>query len=160
MTNATADAVGSRKWTTVVSTLAIATAFCGCAGTTESSSTCLEALELDCTPAYEPSYDAIYDDLLSKTCGAASTGSVCHFGPTAREAQGQLALSDRDQAYDSLLGNTDGRVRVRPGEPECSSLVQRLESDDPAFRMPVGSAALSVAERCVVRQWIADGARR
>jgi hypothetical protein len=126
----------------------------------DNPSTCLETLDLACSPAYEPTYDAIFDNLLSKTCGAASTGSVCHYGPSPDDAQAGLALSDREDAYRNLLGTSGGRARVIPKDPECSILVQRIESNDPAFRMPVGRAPLTPAERCAVRQWIANGAVR
>jgi hypothetical protein len=118
---------------------------------------CIKPLSLDCTPTYEPTYDAIYDNLLRPTCG---TSSVCHYGPTADKAQAGLVLSNRDDAYDYLLGMMDGRARVVPNKPECSILEQRLESNDPNFRMPSGGAQLPLGDRCVVRQWIANGAKR
>ena len=128
-----------------------------CGAEAEDMTACLDALSLDCAPAYEPSYDAIFDNLLSKTCGSASTGNVCHFGSNTQTG---LSLSDRGLSYDSLLGLSGSRPRVMPGNPSCSLLVQRLESDDPMFRMPVGRAQLSLGERCAVRRWIADGAKR
>lgn len=158
----TEGAVGSIMFFTRSAILSIGAqlAVAGCADTAEAPAKCIEKVDIACTPAYEPSYDAIYDNLLSRTCGAASTGNVCHFGPSSAEAKGGLALSNRDRSFDGLLGRMGGHARVEPGEPECSILVQRLESDDPKFRMPVGRAALSLAERCAVRQWIANGAPR
>jgi hypothetical protein len=161
MTDGVPSAVASRlRRAIAIPAIGTSLAIVGCAASTEGSESCLEELDLECTPAYEPSYDAIYENLLSKTCGAASTGSVCHYGPEASSAQGGLALSDPEESYDGLLGRAGSHARVKPGEPECSTLVQRLESDDPAFRMPVGQAALTLAERCAVRQWIANGAQR
>ena len=118
---------------------------------------CVESLDLECTPAYAPSFEAIYNNLLSKSCGAPGTGSVCH---SAQGKQGGLNLADVEHSYESLLGVSGGRARVLPGDPTCSVLVARLESSDPTTRMPVGSAQLSVGERCVVRKWIAEGAAR
>jgi hypothetical protein len=118
---------------------------------------CIAPLSLDCDPTYVPTYDSIFENLLRPTCGASSN---CHAGPTADKAQAGLVLSQRDDAYDYLLGKMDGRARVIPGKPECSILELRLESKDPGFRMPVGSEPLSESDRCVVRQWIANGAKR
>jgi hypothetical protein len=124
------------------------------------AATCLEGLALDCTPAYVPTYDAIFADVFVRSCGSASTGGSCHYGPDPAQAQGGLPLSDPDTAYMALMGTLDGRARVLPREPECSILVQRLESDDAAFRMPVGNNPLPESTRCAVRQWIAMGAQR
>ncbi len=119
---------------------------------------CLEPpLSLDCTPAFDPSYQALYTNLLRKTCGAPETGVSCH-GPDG--AQDGLVLSDNAQGYDYLLGKVDGRARVVAGKPECSVLEQRLESNDPGFRMPAGMPQLPEDVRCAVRQWIAMGAKR
>jgi len=120
------------------------------------SAGCLEALPLDCEPTFAPTFEAFYRNQISTTCGASSTGSSCHAGP---DGQGGLVLADADGAYDYLLGDIDGRARVIPGDPECSILVQRLESSDPDFVMPLGMP-LSAGERCAVRQWIANGAER
>jgi len=117
---------------------------------------CLDPLPLDCEPTYPPTFQAFYEKRIVRTCGAAGTGGSCH-GPEGQK--GGLVLSSADQAYDSLLGELDGRPRVIPGDPECSILEQRLESEDPDFLMPVGMP-LTEGERCAVRQWIADGAER
>jgi Planctomycete cytochrome C len=123
-----------------------------------SDSHCLAPLALDCQPAFMPTYQGIYDNLFSKTCGAPGTGMSCH-GPNG--GQSGLFLSGVDQAYDDLLGKgPDHRARLVPGKPECSIIEQRLESTDPNFRMPVGSAALPEGVRCAVRKWIAMGATK
>jgi hypothetical protein len=149
---------------------ALALAALGCGGDDDAASDdaavedagngCLAPLPDDCTAAYPPSYDAIYDNLLRKSCGSAATGSTCHYGPTPDTAQGGLVLSDRDKTYDYLLGTLGGRARVIPGDPECSVLVQRLESKDAALRMPRGGDPLPPNVRCVVRKWIESGAER
>jgi len=160
MTDAPVLSSGSRQVWRVAPALVLVFAVVGCAGEPEESDVCVETIGLECTPAYEPNYDAVYANLLGKTCGAASTGNVCHAVPTARGSHNGLVLANPDQSYDNLLGLTGGRAFVIPGNPECSVLIQRLESNDPGFRMPVGSAPLSLAERCVVRHWVAAGALR
>jgi hypothetical protein len=81
---------------------------------------------------------------------------TCH---TADAAMAGLVLQDADQAYSLLLGQT-GRARVNPGDPACSLLVIRLESNDPTFRMPPGPTPLLESARCDILQWIANGAAR
>jgi hypothetical protein len=152
--------VASRIWIVV---FALAPLCAGCNGDDASADSddagrarCLDPLPLDCEPTYPPTFEALHQHQLARTCGAASTGGSCH-GPDG--AQGGLVLSGIDESYDALLGAIDGRARVIPGDPECSTLIQRLESDDPEFVMPVG-ARLTEGERCAVRQWIAMGAER
>jgi len=115
---------------------------------------CLSELNLDCDIAIQPTFDGFYESQLRSTCSAG--GGTCH-GPEG--ASGGLVLSDPDDAYDYLLGRMDGRARVLPGNPECSILIQRLESDDPDFVMPVRNQ-LDEGVRCAVRQWVANGAQR
>ena len=115
---------------------------------------CLTDLPRDCSIVWAD-YDAIWRNGMT-TCGSADTGPFCH------SAEGQMAglnLSDQDTAYEALLGGLDGRARVIPGDPECSVLMQRLESEDPAFQMPP-SGRMTDAERCSIIKWIAEGANR
>jgi hypothetical protein len=116
---------------------------------------CLASLSLDCSLAIEPTYPAIFDNLLLKTCGSPTTGTSCH-GPNG--LKGGLVLSDMNRAYDYLLGHVDGRARVLPNDPKCSIIELRLESSDPKFRMPPSDMPLSEGLRCAVRQWIQNGA--
>lgn len=69
-------------------------------------------------------------------------------------------LADADTAYGSLLGAGGGAARVVPGDPDCSPLMQRLESTDPAKRMPLGEDNLPEGVRCAIRRWIQEGAAR
>lgn len=121
---------------------------------------CVENLALQCSPTYTPTFDALFTNLFAPSCGSPATGGRCHFGPTAATAQAGLVLSEPTLAYDALLGRSDGRPRVLLGDPHCSSLVERLESTDPGYRMPPQAAALPEGVRCAVRQWIANGAPR
>jgi hypothetical protein len=110
-----------------------------------------------CKPAYDPPvYATIFTKILQPTC--ATGAGTCH---TSDAAMGSLALDNVDVAYDQLLGrNGAPRVRVVPGNPSCSLLMERLESSDPAFRMPRGDISLSAAEICTIAQWISAGAQR
>jgi hypothetical protein len=110
--------------------------------------------EPDCDVVWRD-YDAFFDNVLSPTC--ASGGTACH-GEDG--GQNGLFLFDRNEAYDYLIGDADGRARVIADDPECSLLMQRIESDDDEFRMPPGPTPLSDAVRCSIVTWIAQGAER
>jgi len=118
--------------------------------------TCVEGLRTDCSPLYDPPvYPTIFSKILHTTC--ATGQNTCH---TRSASMGGLVFEDEQESYDLLLGTTDGRARVAPGDPACSILVERLEAKDPDLRMPPGPAPLSDAERCDFVQWIENGAAR
>jgi len=128
--------------------LALAVHGCGPA------SDCAKDLPASCDPLYPPTFDQIFTNTLTPSC--ALSGSGCH---APEGAQGGLVFADADSAYALLLGETDGRARVSPGDASCSLLIERLYAADPARIMPRG-AALPDAERCAFVHWIADGAKR
>lgn len=115
---------------------------------------CVSGLPDSCKPLYKPEFSEIFRRTLRPSCGVA--GNSCH---SSQGAQAQLVLDDLQRAYDLLLGREGGRARVLPGDPACSLLIIRTESKDPAFSMPRGGK-LSEPERCVLRQWVAAGAKR
>jgi hypothetical protein len=122
----------------------------GCSET-PAEETCLEQVDTECTPLFEPTYTELYTRRLSSTCS--SSGASCH-GPNGR--MGGLSFADPDESYDLLLGKTGSKARVVPFDPRCSELVQRLDGEG-AILMPPGEP-LSEGERCAVRLWIANGA--
>ena len=135
-------------WVVVTASLLFA-----CSEAAEPEPACLEAVDTECTPLFEPTFSEIHARKLSVTCS--SGGASCH-GPSGRK--GGLALSDFDEAYDLLLGTDGGKARVVPFDPECSELVRRLDSTGMDV-MPPGEP-LSEGERCAVRIWIANGATK
>ena len=122
-----------------------------CSETAEPSPACLESVDTECTPLFEPTFREIHARRLSVTCS--SGGASCH-GQSGRKAR--LALTDFDESYDLLLGNDGSRARVVPFDPECSELVRRLDDTGTAV-MPPGEP-LPEGERCAVRIWIENGA--
>jgi len=121
----------------------------------ETAPTCVDDLSLDCAPLYDPpTYQTIFERTLRPTCG--SGRGTCH---TSDAQKGGLVFEDADAAYGLLIGQ-DGHARVVPGDPACSVLMVRLESNSPSFRMPPGPEPLPAAERCAIAKWIADGAAR
>jgi hypothetical protein len=108
---------------------------------------CIE-VSTECSSVVSPpTFDAIYDNVLRPSC-ATGTGS-CH-----NRGAGGLDMRSADAAFDGL------KSRVTPGDPSCSVLNVRLEASDSSRRMPPGPTPLSEAQRCAVRQWIANGAER
>ncbi len=123
-----------------------------CSDPADPVSSCV-TLKTDCMPLHDPpTFATIYSQLFQPNC---ATGmGTCHTPDAAKKG---LYFQDPAQAYQLLLGMTDGRARVLPSNPGCSILAQRLESNDPAFRMPPGSG-LTDAQLCDVVKWLAAGA--
>jgi hypothetical protein len=87
--------------------------------------------------------------------------TVCHAGAGAPQG---LRL-DATNSYALLVGVPSNEVpavlRVKPGDPGNSYLVQKLEGHAAVgARMPFGGPYLDDATIAVIRQWITDGAAR
>ena len=101
------------------------------------------------------SFDSIQQHVFSPICTA------CHAGSNAPQG---LHL-DAGNSYSQLVGIASVEVpsllRVNPGDPDNSYLVQKLEGHAAVgAQMPYGGAPLSAATMAVIRQWIHDGALR
>lgn len=100
----------------------------------------------------QPTWRSIQDNILTPRC------SWCH--PKAG-----LNL-DEANSYDMLVGipstEQDTLMRVRPGEPDRSYMIWKLEGDPRirGVRMPADENYLEQVEIDVIRQWIAAGAPR
>jgi hypothetical protein len=122
----------------------------GCSNSSPPEPICLDAgVDTTCTPAYEPSYDTLYDKTFKPSCAA--SGVSCH-ASTGR--QGGIDFDDREAAYKALSQNM-----IRAGQPECSVLVHRVIATDGKVRMPPGRS-LPAGEQCAIIKWIAEGAKR
>jgi len=95
-------------------------------------------------PAAAPTWSADVRPLLQTQC------AVCH---TPGFASGGLDLG----SYAGVLAGGDGGPAVVAGDAGASPLVERLETDDTARRMPLGGQ-LSAPQIATVRQWIDAGA--
>jgi hypothetical protein len=128
---------------------------CGGDDGSDEGLTCVEGLADACTPAFDPTWQNVYANVVSPTCGG--SGSSCH---AAAGKQGGLDLSSAPKAHAALLGHDEvGKARVVPGDPACSILMERIETSDLQKRMPLGAPQpLSAATRCAVQQWIEKGA--
>jgi hypothetical protein len=88
------------------------------------------------------------------------TNSFCH------GVGGELNLS-LDLGYDELVDvpakgemckNKTTKLRVMPGDPDASLLIDKVVAPSCGERMPIGMAKLSDEDVQKLRDWISDGA--
>lgn len=104
----------------------------------------------------QPTFTSIQTHIFTPIC------TQCHAGAAA-----PLGLSlEAGVSYGSLVSvpsvEQPGVLRVKPGAPESSYLVLKLEgvAGITGGRMPLGLPALSSAQVSAVRDWILSGAPR
>ncbi len=100
-----------------------------------------------------PEFASIQANVFTPVC------APCHSGAGAPQG---LRL-DAAASYAALVGmpssEVPGLLRVEPGDPDSSYLVQKLEGRaSVGGRMPLNQPALPQATILVIRQWIQDGA--
>ena len=105
--------------------------------------------------AISPEFSSIQANVFTPTC--AVTG--CHFGAGAPQG---LRLDDAS-SFALLVGvastQASSVLRVAPGDPSSSYLIQKLEgSASTGGQMPLNAPPLPQATIDVIRQWITDGA--
>jgi hypothetical protein len=100
--------------------------------------------------------DNLYDTILVKRCSGQP--GLCHNG------QFEPNLSTPALAYAYLVNRPsleiDRRLRVAPGRPEDSVLVDKLRNRDVATQMPLGAEPLAEPEIVLIEDWIRQGAVR
>lgn len=135
-------------------------------GMLDSASTAVECVEADAgvdgsaaqDAALEPTFANVFAIVIEGTC----TG--CHSNSSA--ALGNLSLGDRCTAFKSLVRRPaigpacgeSGRVRVVPGVPDESLLLQKLVAPACGSRMPLGGSAVAPEKIELLRAWITRGA--
>jgi hypothetical protein len=114
---------------------------------------CLSAV---CWPAEAPSNAVLFNrdirPILSDHC------YTCH-GPDKANRKTNMHFDTEEGAFSAL--NSGGFAIVR-ADPANSKMVQRIGSDNPAFRMPpayMGYAKLPDRDIDLIRRWIAQGAK-
>jgi hypothetical protein len=135
----------SASWVLVVVVVLVA-----CSSTSGSSDDCSTTVDLSCTPAYEPTFDNLFQKTLKPSCALA--GTSCH---AAAGHQDGVIMEDADSAHRTLVEGG----KVVPGKPMCSEMARRILSTDRSFMMPPGMA-LPPGESCAAIQWMARGATR
>jgi len=131
----------------------------GTAGCSDPPLDCVKDLSTTCTPLYAPTFDNVLQDTLLPKC--ATGGGSCHT-PEGHQAGLSFDKNDPDGAYHQMMSNSTvhvGRERVAPGDPACSVVVERIETEIGRWHMPRGST-LADNEKCSIVQWIAQGALR
>ena len=118
------------------------------------------------TPGLEPTFASIQQDIFETTDSAGRQAcTVCHTS-TERNPAGGMNVN-HDVAYDQLVNASvrgkAGAIRVIPGDPDNSYLIQKLEgrADIVGRRMPFnGPPFLTDGQILIIRRWIAIGAPR
>lgn len=107
------------------------------------------------TEVLEPTLASIQARVFTPIC------TQCHAGAAA-----PLGLSlETGRSFTQLIGvpsvEDPTRWRVRPGDPEASYLVAKIEGAPGIVggRMPLGLPPLSAEQRSAIRRWIETGAR-
>jgi methionine-rich copper-binding protein CopC len=98
-------------------------------------------------------FNSIQSNVVTPIC------TTCHAGSNAPQG---LHL-DAANSYSQLVGVPSAEVstllRVKPGDPDNSYIVQKLEGHAAiGGQMPLGGPPLPAATIAVIRQWISDGA--
>ena len=118
------------------------------------------------SPNLEPTFTSIQRDIFESADAAGRVACIgCHTS-TGRTPSGGLNLN-HDVAYEQLVNlasrGKPAAVRVVPGNPDASYLVQKLEgaSGIVGRRMPfAGAPFLTDGQLLILRRWIATGAPR
>jgi hypothetical protein len=119
------------------------------------------------SPNLEPTFSSIQRDIFESTDSAGRTACVaCHSDAGGRTPSGGMNLT-HDAAYTQLV-NAAGRtkpgvLRVIPGDPANSYLIQKLEgaAGIGGRRMPFnGPPYLSDGQILIIKRWIEIGAPR
>lgn len=113
-------------------------------GDDESAPQCVDIDYDGCALLYPPTWEQVWTQTISTQCSGG--GAACH------ASDERVRFDDQAAAYEGLMHE------IVVGDPGCSHLMVRLESDDPDFRMPPGNTPISDGARCSIATWIADGA--
>ena len=120
------------------------------------------------TPNLTPTLSSIEQEIFNTTDSAGRAACTnCHSDAGGRVPPvGMVLLPGR--SYDFIVNvparGRAGAIRVIPGDPENSYLIDKLENTQSAAggsgsRMPKGGAALSTDEIQAIRDWITTGAQ-
>jgi hypothetical protein len=116
------------------------------------------------TPNLEATFSAIQRDIFTTTDASGRTGCVVCHNPQLAAVNGSLNLEGAG-AYAALVNapssGKPGSIRVIPGDPSGSYLVQKLEGVPGivGVRMPFdGPPFLTSGQIAVIRRWIELGA--
>ena len=116
------------------------------------------------TPNLEPTFSSIQQNIFNTTDSAGRSACITCHNTTNVAISGGLNLTGAG-AYNALVNAASvgkaGAIRVIPGDPAGSYLIQKLEgaSGIVGERMQQdGPPFLTVGQIAIIRQWIQDGA--
>jgi hypothetical protein len=103
----------------------------------------------------EPTFSSISELIFIPKCAL----YTCH-SPAYYQESGNIDFSTKD-VYDSLVNVRSNlfpdEFRIKPGDPDNSNLIKRLEGTILAG-VPLERSSISQKEINVIRQWIKEGA--
>lgn len=117
------------------------------------------------TPNLEPTFASIQRDIFDAPDSSGRKNCTACHSSIGRVPSGGLVL-DHDVAYDNIVrvasNRKAGAIRIVPGDPDNSYLVQKVEgaSGIVGVRMPFGGPYLSDGQILILRRWIELGAPR
>ena len=117
------------------------------------------------SPSLQPTFASIQHDIFEAADEAGRAACTnCHTDVGGRNPSGGLNLR-HDLAYASLVNvasrNKAGAVRVIPGDPDNSYIIQKLAGGSGIVgeRMPrTGGPYLTEGQMTIIKRWIATGA--
>jgi hypothetical protein len=117
------------------------------------------------TPTLEPTFASIQANIFESNDAAGRTACItCHTN-VGRTPLANLNLT-HDFAYDQIVNRVSGQrpelMLVKPGDPQSSYLVHKIEGQDIVnLRMPRnGPPYLTAGQILVIKRWIEIGAPR
>lgn len=142
--------------------LAIAALFLalGCSNDLEAGGSGVDAAPDDPLAIGDEPEAGSLDDLHRTIVSARCSGQpgLCHNG------QFEPNLSTPSLFYEYAVGRPAlekaDRLRVAPGDPDASFLIDKLRNRDVSTRMPLGAEPLAEEDIARIEAWIADGALR
>lgn len=117
------------------------------------------------TPSLEPTFSSIQHDIFEAPDSSGRKNCTACHSSIGRTPSGGFSL-DHDVAYDNIVrvasNRKTGAIRIVPGDPESSYLVQKVEGAQGivGVRMPFGGPYLSDGQILILRRWIELGAPR
>jgi hypothetical protein len=104
---------------------------------------------------FDPVFSAIQANVFTPTCAT----SGCHAGGSAPQGLRLDEANSYGLLVDQPSSEVPGTLRVAPGDPDNSYLIQKLEGTaSVGAQMPLNAAPLPQSTIDIIRQWITDGA--
>jgi hypothetical protein len=105
------------------------------------------------TQALQPTLASIQSNVFTPICAPCHAGAAAPVGLRLEEGASYAML------VNAPSGEAPTVLRVAPGNPDASYLVQKIEGvAEVGARMPLNGPPLSAEVIAVIRQWIAEGA--